>query len=748
MARRQHNNSISLFPFLAVLVCAMGALILLLLVMTRKIRQDQRVETVAVVADSGSNADLDLSGEIADVEAKIRALQTGLASMQSEEQSITSDIAERRQQIASLESELADLNEKLQLAGETGQPPVAQSLSAVRQLKAKEAALLRQLKAAEKQLFEKQQQLLNAEDASKEADLVLQEKHSDLISLRNQVKEAEARQRTSTGTETLLEFSNATGTTRTPIVIDVSERGFEILPNGIQITPADMEGFPVRDNPLLAAVLTVHRMRTKNSVTAEPYVLLLVRPDGALAFYGAQRVLIESGIHYGYELLDPDQKLVVGDVDESEVPAVRASIAEALRRRENLYAKLMAIAQQKSGTSGSNGQPQKDSSDRRLSVRPDGRVVMDEGAERRPLDGRFYAGGVAPPASHFANRPAGGYGGLDRDRMTAADAEKLADEFAARYAKQQEVARSAAASAPPSESLSRGAGSGSEFAPSKSEQKSAEALVGGDSKSASSPAVGGSGTAESFRAESRTAARTTNTNTGELLSNQSRSSVRNTSVDSIFAGTETLDATRASSEPSEMLTEAADENYSALSSLMAQDDSKRTAKTGTPGAASQSKSSGAPDSLLLPSPSNDSPSTGIPDLSRIDPDLLRRLAAAKRQSSSLSTPIGIIVFLDEHHMTVAQQSAVEVSSESLDAALATLLTGINTEVEDQKSSRNEAVMPIVKFIVSPGGEKWRIPLSHSLKSTGIRSATVYELTPYITTSDNTGRARVDDVSPE
>ena len=35
MARRQHHNSISLFPFLAVLVCAMGSLILLLLVMTQ-----------------------------------------------------------------------------------------------------------------------------------------------------------------------------------------------------------------------------------------------------------------------------------------------------------------------------------------------------------------------------------------------------------------------------------------------------------------------------------------------------------------------------------------------------------------------------------------------------------------------------------------------------------------------------------------------------------------------------------------
>ena len=40
---RRHNrsaNSVSLFPFLAVLVCAMGALILLLIVTTRRVRSE------------------------------------------------------------------------------------------------------------------------------------------------------------------------------------------------------------------------------------------------------------------------------------------------------------------------------------------------------------------------------------------------------------------------------------------------------------------------------------------------------------------------------------------------------------------------------------------------------------------------------------------------------------------------------------------------------------------------------------
>ena len=46
MARRRTATAVSLFPFLAVLVCTMGALILLLLVTTRQIRQQQTQKLV------------------------------------------------------------------------------------------------------------------------------------------------------------------------------------------------------------------------------------------------------------------------------------------------------------------------------------------------------------------------------------------------------------------------------------------------------------------------------------------------------------------------------------------------------------------------------------------------------------------------------------------------------------------------------------------------------------------------------
>jgi hypothetical protein len=666
MARRHHNNSISLFPFLAVLVCAMGSLILLLLVMTRKMRQDQYVEQTAVVESAASEVDAELAARIAALEKQISSAELNLNSLQANAQAHRSSVDESQVRVTDLETELAQLQEKLK-GTDADAVPVAESMAESRKLKAEEVALLRQLKDTEKRLLSKQQQLANAQDASNEASLALQEKHSDLLKLRDQVDEARSRLAKVSGTSTLLEFSNPTGTERTPIVVDVSGKGFEIYPNGIQITQADMEGFPVRDNPFLAAILTIHQHRSKGSVTGAPYVLLLVRPDGALPFYGAQRILMESNIHYGYELLEARELIVSGASDSTEVPLVKTSIDEALRRRENLYARLMAIAQQKSGTSGPAGDPANGKGERRLTVRPDGRVLMEESSRQRPVDGRFYAGGVAPPQSHFQKRPVGGYGGQNADQMTAADAEKLADEFAERYARQYESARALA--------------------------KTTIAEEG--PKTAEKPVSATTESEESLRSpEERRFAETLFANDGSITSS--------------------------------------------LAQKQKKSDLAKSATTKSDPLSPQ-------ESLLTSSGSgDDQPATGIPDLSRVDPDLLKRLNSGKQPSGSEMAPIGITVFVDEHHMTVDQQTAVEITPDTLDDAFVSLLTGINAEVEDRKKKPDEPVMPIVKFIVSPGGEKWRIPLAHSLKRTGIRSATVYELTPYMTTTDETGRAWVGD----
>lgn len=190
--------------------------------------------------------------------------------------------------------------------------------------------MLARLTTTEQALLAKRDELTRAEDAVKEAELLLFEKQSAIVALREQIQSAEAQAAAVSGVRTLVEFSNSTGTTRTPIVIDVSAGGFEFLPNAIRVTMADMEKFPVRDNPLLSAILAIHQHRSGRSLTAEPYVLLLVRPGGSLPFYGAQRILTEAKIHYGYELLTAERKVVVDGADLLEPPAVQLGAAGGL----------------------------------------------------------------------------------------------------------------------------------------------------------------------------------------------------------------------------------------------------------------------------------------------------------------------------------------------------------------------------------------------------------------------------------
>ena len=144
---------------------------------------------------------------------------------------------------------------------------------------------------------------------------------------------------------------------------------------------------------------------------------------------------------------------------------------------------------------------------------------------------------------------------------------------------------------------------------------------------------------------------------------------------------------------------------------------------------------------------NGEPATEVPgnpmlDLSRVDKDLLSRLPSTKKASKAYATPVGVTVFLDEHHMTVGQQPSIPVTPDSLNSALSDLLRNVNTEVTDARKTPREEVMPVVKFIVSPGGERWRIPLASSLKHLGIPSASMYELSPHIEVTSEPGRARL------
>ncbi|MBL8818991.1 MAG: hypothetical protein JNL58_23380 [Planctomyces sp.] len=786
MARKRNSTTISLFPFLAVLMCTMGALILLLLVTTRKIRNDQQkqvpifVESPAVIVPSQPPEPVVINRdeEIAKLNEVIARLQGEIDADSAKLAVLRSDVEAKQGTLTATTIELSNLESEIKvLEDRKASLTVAPVLKEATDLTQQHETLLVKLSEATERLIRKQQELATTTDQIAARAIELKQRQSALIALRRQVAAAE--NAPATGTKTLVEFSNPTGTTRTPIVIDVSDAGYEFLPTGVRITSRDMQGFPVNDNPLLSGVLTLHRQRSGGSVVSEPYVLLLVRPDGCLPFYGAQKILSEAKIHFGYELLTPDRQIDVGQPDQEEIRVVRQSLLESLNRRQSLYAVLhrKAIEEMDAKLAEQNGE---DGSSKRLTVRADGRLESSEELDgRRPMEGRFFAGGVVPPRNKPSSR--------DYQEMAKAIAQRRAQEIAAL---EKQVTDPSQAGLPQSgfeqfenPEQQTGIGQSPGFGdPRGNEQFSGAGSAGGQDAGNGNSEFGFAGNSPLPLAGITQRPRGIGSSDG-TVSGQSRGSSTQPGEPSEFdpssgasAGSDewtppqfaqpertaaggsspnwlspsSSSADRSpSGEPSPVLTPAeaalmsgpTSGQRTGQSSLLGQGSAAAQGASGGQGGP-DSGAGGGPSSGFPGADEPNRPAGGQRDLSMLDPDLRKLLDAKRRNSQDDSTPVGITVFLDEQHLTIGQNEAVFLSPETSNEALATLLTGISEEVALSRRKPREPLLPIVKFVVSPGGEKWRIQFAKELRSVGIPSAQVYQLEPYIVPLDDTGRATI------
>ncbi len=751
MARRQHNNSISLFPFLAVLVCTMGSLILLLLVTTRQIRNEQQADYLqqrevvsrdspapVTAENSSSDADEEPAKDplpnfvtlIEEADREIAELTEVLGNTNSLIKVKTEENQTTEQAIAQLKANAESVEKELDLL-KASQPPsnLVSLMQETADLQARRSQLEARIDDTTQQLQKKRSQLAALNELAKETAVQLYEQKSALLNLRKQVQVKQSQPIVSSGTKTQIEFSNSTGTTRTPVIVDVSNTGYEFLPTGIRITARDMEGFPVRDNPLLSGILTIHRQRCGSSVTSEPYVLLLVRPDGSIPFYGAQRILAEAGIHFGYELLESDRVVAAGARDEVEVKLVRDALLEALNRRETLYA--MVNRQREDLIEGLEKQPP---DERRLVVRSDGRVITGEDAARRPLEGRYYAGGEAPPKSLYKPQPLR-RPGLPEDRRFAPPA----------LAGKTSPNKTDSTSDSPNSVLPRhrlGA------ADNKKSQTAAEAATqsAAETEAELIAAFNEAMLQNSSKLQASATSRQTNPHsvTTEINPPADTQSVF-ADAQSVSADTQGMPSTSTQGMTSNQTQGIASNNTQALMSgdtLTASNNQREPGSAEFGEKQEQRTEAGFP--VMMPEGGSTS---GKPvDMTRIDPDLLRLLKTKESLRREMSTPVGITVFLDAEHMTIGQKSAVRVDPDHLDPALAQLLMGISEEVAASRREPHEPLLPIVKFIVSPGGERLRIPLARELKQIGIPSASVIEITPWVVPVDDSGRAFIDDTS--
>lgn len=348
MSRRHRTNTaaVSLFPFLDVLVCTMGSLILLLLVATSRIR--------AAAVEKAKQAAIQERAKSVEPPTPVPA-PIVLATEPEPEVDPTTEWKTRIEQLAEERDALRN-----QLSQSKNRLATAQS--AVMRTKVKAASTEDRLKEirSQQEKSASERQRLQAEIDSLQ---------SDLTDAEQRLTKAVERQQTAKSKFAFMPFDGRTGTTKRPILIECTQDCIRFLPEDVRLSPADLNGFTTGFNPLLIASRElVHYWKayervhsegadpTKdadsfetdlaalNDKEREPYVLLLIRPNGAVAFHIAKSFLTQLKVPHGYELITDDMEIDSSSPDPEAKQICQAAVTQALSERDKV---LLALARQR-----------------------------------------------------------------------------------------------------------------------------------------------------------------------------------------------------------------------------------------------------------------------------------------------------------------------------------------------------------------------------------------------------------------
>ena len=345
MSRRHRPNAaaVSLFPFLDVLVCTMGSLILLLLVATSRIRAAavDKAKQAAIQQRLKSEAPKILAPAPIEVAVEPEPEVDPTPEWQTRVEQLSAERDALRNQLAQTKSRLTTTQ------------------SAVMRTKVKAASAedrLKEIRAQQEEAAAVRQRLQGEIDSLQ----------SDLTAAEQRLTKAVERQQSAKSKFAFMPFDGRTGTTKRPILIECTQDCIRFLPEDVRLTPAELNGFTIGFNPLLIAsrelihywkayerVHSTDADPTKgqdsfetdlaalNDKEREPYVLLLVRSDGATAFHIAKSLLAQLKVPHGYELITDDMEIDSSNPDPEAKQICQAAVTQVLAERDKL---LLALA--------------------------------------------------------------------------------------------------------------------------------------------------------------------------------------------------------------------------------------------------------------------------------------------------------------------------------------------------------------------------------------------------------------------
>ncbi|HEV7221470.1 MAG TPA: hypothetical protein VGN42_02145, partial [Pirellulales bacterium] len=301
MKRRGQPQSgaagVSLFPFLAVLLCTMGALIVVLVVIARQARL-QLAEGDAVGAPSPVREELE--AQQADLQWRIEVLGESRSRTREQLEGQRAELSHLEDHARRLQSQLEELD---------GARRQFDQMAAGGELEGDR--LKREIDDIEKKISDKQ----------KELDKAIKKAGSGGDSY------------------AVVAYHGPNETRRRPIYIECRREGVIFQPEGLVLTERDFEGNLGPSSPMSCALRAAREYLARNQLPGEegtPYPLLLVRPDGIAAYEAAHVTLVESGSEFGYELVGQDWPLEFPPTDPRLTLAMRRAIGEGRLRQAYL----------------------------------------------------------------------------------------------------------------------------------------------------------------------------------------------------------------------------------------------------------------------------------------------------------------------------------------------------------------------------------------------------------------------------
>jgi hypothetical protein len=373
---KKGTGGIQLFPFLAVLMCTMGTLILLMVILSRQ--------------------------------ARVQAAQAAGQEM-----------AQRNAEEARDQKRIRWRIEQLQIARGKTEAQLAESRLALGHLEDHSRRLRDQLAGLEKTLAELDR--TGAADQQKHGALA-----SELANLRKKIAEAdrqvaaaEAEAAGRSRSYAVVPYEGPNQTRRRPLYLECRADTVVIQPEGIRLTSEDFEGPMGPGNPLSVALRTEREYLMRQpgyrpERDGEPYPLMLVRPEGIEAYYAARAALHDWGAEFGYELVGADWKLAFPAANEAlaremqkAVDTARESqrmrIASMGRQHASRLRPTYRVAPSHGGVVLDSGSPEEDSSsgggfaEHRPYIQPgnddeDGSGSGGGGSSQQASDKAFVAG--------------------------------------------------------------------------------------------------------------------------------------------------------------------------------------------------------------------------------------------------------------------------------------------------------------------------------------------------------------------